>query len=237
MNKPFKCKFCGMEYNSEACYNKHKVLCEILNTDKDCKNLGIYNLSLIVIELVKSNHKLQRDIVDLKRWVQIKKQKFVVLDWLNENCPSTNNFNTFIKTINITRNDLEIIFNSNYITGITEILQNLLKKGENNSLFKSFDQKDNTIYIYKEKWEILTSEDFENIFSILTKQIMTEFKKWQDENESILYTEKFSVIYIKNVKKIVGGTDSLEKQKNIIHRNLYKYLKQNLQNIIEYEFS
>ena len=66
---------------------------------------------------------------------------------------------------------------------------------------------------------------------------MALFKLWQDENEYRLYTDDFSVIYINNVKKIMGGNETLDKQKKLVHKNLYKYLKVNLQNVIQYEFS
>ena len=59
----------------------------------------------------------------------------------------------------------------------------------------------------------------------------------QDKNEHKLYTDDFSVIYIQNTKKVIGGDIPLEKLRAQIYRNLYKYLKLNLQNTIEYEFS
>ena len=236
MNKEFKCPYCKREYSKQGCYEKHKIVCEIINTDKDNKTLGLNQLSLIVIDLVKSNNKLQKEVVELKKWIQTKKQKFNVLEWLNNNYIPSINFNKLLKEIEIGREELEIIFKSNNIQGITEILQNIIKTKDYN-LFKSFDQKENTIYVFKEKWEILSSREFDELFSLLWKKILHEFKKWQDENDSILYTEKFSVIYINNVKKIMGGKESFEKQKSIIHRNLYKFLKQNIQNVVEYEFS
>ena len=237
MNKEFRCPYCKREYiQKQGCYDKHKIVCEIINTDKDNKTLGLNQMSLLVIELVKSNNKLQKEVVELKKWIQTKKQKFNVSEWLNNNYVPSINFNKFLKEIEIGREELEIIFKSNNIQGITEILQNIIET-RNSDLFKSFDQKENTIYVFKEKWEILSTRDFDELFSLLWKKILHEFKIWQDENESILYTEKFSIIYINNVKKIMGGKESFEKQKSLIHRNLYKFLKQNIESIVEYEFS
>ena len=54
----FKCNICNKKYCREKSYQRHKLFCEILNDDKGHqKNLGIYNLALIVEELVKSNTK------------------------------------------------------------------------------------------------------------------------------------------------------------------------------------
>ena len=241
----FNCTFCNKVYTKEQPYNKHKLICEILrksgenNFDQNYKNLGIQNLSLLVIELVKSNDKLQKDILELKNWVQIKKEKVRVIDWLNENYILNQNFSEFLSHIEISSSDLKIIFNSNFINGASEILQNIINQHKTSGFdlpLKSFDQKDNLIYVFKEKWEILSQEDFEKIFDFISKGILREFKKWQEENNYQLYAEDFSSVYIDNLKKIMGGGDSLDKQKKIIHKNLYKYLKINLQKIIKYEF-
>ena len=241
----FNCTFCSKVYTKEQSYNKHKLICEILsnggenNFDQNYKNLGIQNLSLLVIELVKSNDKLQKDILELKNWVQIKKEKLRVIDWLNENYIINQNFNEFLSRIEITPSDLKIIFNSNFIIGASEILQYIISQNKIREFdipLKSFDQKDNLIYVFKEKWEILSQEDFEKIFDCISKGILIEFKKWQEENNYRLYSEDFSSVYIENLKKIMGGGETFEKQKKIIHKNLYKYLKINLQKIIKYEF-
>ena len=201
--------------------------------------LGGLPLKDIVMELVKSNQKLRKDVEELKRWVQTKKKKIIIVDWLNINCKPTENYKEFISKLCIARPQLEIVFNSNIIDGIQEILQDFMNSPDTENIpFKSFDQKDNTIYVYNEesKWEHLSSTEFNNIISSITKNILSEFKNWQDENGHQLYTEDFSVLYIQNVKKVMGGDISIDKQRNKIHRNLYKYLKMNLQNTIEYEF-
>jgi len=215
--------------------------------------LSIEKLTQISIELIKSNNKLRKDVKELKRWVQIKKRKIIVIDWLNENMKPNQDYNNFITDIIINRNHLEYIFKTNYVDGIQEIIQNYISNYEEKNIpFKSFDQKDDTIYVYhnkenidatkdtsvndKGKWELLSPTVFNSMISIISKGILTEFKKWQDENEHQLYTEDFSVIYIQNVKKVMGGDVPLEKLRNKIHKNLYKHLKLNLQNTIQYEF-
>lgn len=238
----FKCNICNKKYCREKSYQRHKLFCEILNDDKGHqKNLGIYNLALIVEELVKSNDKLQKDVSELKTWVQTKKQKFIIIDWLNESYKINQTFNQFNSNITILHEDLDTIFKSNFINGIDDLLQKNIQRLRENDIdipLKSFDQKDNTIYVFKdEKWQILSKEDLNELFSLISKELMSLFKLWQDENEYRLYTDDFSVIYINNVKKIMGGNETLDKQKKLVHRNLYKYLKVNLQNVIQYEFS
>jgi len=233
MNIELKCKNCDKKYLRESALDKHKILCIKDNID---------NISLreIVLELVKQNNKLNKDIDELKKWVKTKKKKIVIVDWLNENCKPDITFKTFIETINIGRNELDIIFESNIITGIETIIKNSIERlNRENRLIplKSFNQKDNMIYIFNgETWELLVNTEFDCIISKLYKMILTEFTNWQTINETKIYSDDFSDIYLKNVKKILGGNNSIEQQKSKIHRNLYKILKMDLQNIIEYEF-
>ena len=231
----FKCEYCGKTYRSDAGYEKHKLICDLINLDRE-ETFSIHRLSKIVIELVKSNNKLEREVSILKKQSQVKKQRIIILDILNNAPLPETKYEIFLDSICLTREDLEIIFSNNYIAGFSLILHSLIKKNNYLSIFKSFEQKDNTIYIFKEQWEILTVEDFDKLFSLISKKILVEFHIWQDENSDILYTEKFSSQYIANVKKIVGK-DSLEKQRGMVHRNLYKFLQQNIQHIVEYEFT
>ena len=215
---------------------------EKMNSDKGYDNhpYSSRQLTQIVTELIKSNNKLRNEVAELKRWVQVKKRKIVIVDWLNENYQINQNYKEFVNNIVVTPNLLEIIFQTNLIEGIQRIFEEYMNKMEHQKIpLKSFDQKNNTIYVYNEKskWEVLSSEDFNNIVSILSKKILVEFKIWQDKNEHQLYTDDFSVIYIQNTKKVIGGDIPLEKLRAQIYRNLYKYLKLNLQNTIEYEFS
>ena len=242
-----KCNNCNKEYHRQSAFDKHKLLCiggdsrfaypqTPLTTLNHEDGLGDISLRSVIIELVKSNQKLRKDVEELKRWVQAKKKKIIIVDWLNEHCKPEINYKEFMSKLCITRKHLEIIFKSNIIDGIQEILENFMN--DEDIPFKSFDQKDNTIYVYNEesKWMLLSSTEFNNIISTIIKSILAEFKNWQDENEQRLYTDDFSVIYVQNVKKVMGGDTTIDKQRIKIHKNLYKYLKMNLQNTIEYEF-
>lgn len=254
-NYPLKCENCDKIYNRESSYNKHKLLCcgnsntalSIINPIR--KNLTLAEVgecksppTLIqtVEELIKSNNKLREEVENLKKWAQIQKKKIIIIDWLNKNYKPNEDYKEYMNKLVITRNDLEIIFQSNLVIGIQEILQNYINKIDDKECsIKCFDQKENKIFGYNEKgeWEIIIATNFDKIILTITKKIIDEFKKWQDENESKIYTEEFSVIYLENIKKVMGGNMSMEKTHKLIHKNLYKFLKKNLQNIIEYEFS
>lgn len=235
-----KCFICDKEYINSVAFEKHKLYCQIINDKYDEeKKIDTKNLTHLVCYLLKNNLKLENELNELKKWVQAKKKKFAVLDWLNETYFPNNNIDVWLKDININRSHLEYLFKNNYTEGILNVMRDYLPLSEENYLpLKSFDQKDNTIFVYKNnKWIVLEYLEFEKIIQLISKKIIGEFKKWQDENEDKLYSDDFSTIYIENVKKIMGGKHTVDQQNNIIHKNLYKLLKMNLKNIIQYEFS
>ena len=247
---PLKCKFCSKEFTKQERYDTHKLLCIECDskTSQDPIDLDqseiISNVSLrkVIMELVKSNNQLRKEVNELKKWVQTKKKKIVVIDWLNINCKPEQSYKEYMTNLVIERSDLKIIFDSGLIDGIDEILKVYMSRQTKEGQivpFSSFDQKNNTLYVYTEngKWELLSPKDFNTIISRLSQQILQEFGKWKDENEEKLCDEDFSSIYIQNTKKVIGGDIPIDKIRNKIQNNLYKYLKKNLQNTIEYEFS
>ena len=252
----FRCKKCDKKYYRQTAYDKHIIWCSnndsptpllnsIIEKNEQKKivtsTLNGLPLQEIVVELINCNIKLRKDVEELKKWVQTKKRKINILEWLNEN-PGSNpiqtNYKDYMVNLIVSRKDLEIVFNTDLITGVQDILEKYFSENDM-APFQSFDQKDNLIYAYTEnsKWELLLNDDFNKMIFKITKQFLTEFQRWKEENEDKLYTDHFSTIVIQNTKKVIGGNISLEKQQDKIHRNLYKYFKKNLQNTIEYEFS
>jgi hypothetical protein len=49
--------------------------------------------------------------------------------------------------------------------------------------------------------------------------------------------DDFGITYATNVQKVLGGTLPREQLYSKVRRGIYKYLKMNLRNIIQYEFS
>jgi len=241
----YQCKLCNKKYLKHACFIRHELLCQILNTpENDLKsnmNLSLQNLGIIVVDLIKSNERLKQEVSEMKNWVKLRKKKIMVIDWLNENNKNNSDYKIFKEQIQLTEDDLNLIFKYDLIDGLSKILMNrfeLEKKNQKSIPFKAFDQKENVIYIFdNNRWIIWDNEMYSDFFQYLTRKYMEQFSTWQEKNESRLYNEDFSTIYINNVRKIIGGSIPIDKQKIIIHRFIYNSLKENLQNIIEYEFS
>ena len=242
---------------------QYERICEN-DTDKMPTMREMYS---ILLEVTAKYSQLEKKMEEMMKWTEIKKRKLNVIEWLNETNLSTISFNEWSSSnILITRKHLDIMFKHDYIHGCIEIIKDLLSSTDLNKLpLKSFNQKENTLFIAtpntsnceeegndndndndndknKEsssdiKWEIMSDKMFIEFISKISKQLLTEFIKWQKENTDKIYEDEFSNKYAVNFQKILGGNNTQEYNNSRIKKELYKYLKMNLKNIIEYEFS
>ena len=248
VNLPLYCPNCSKKYTRQTCYDKHRLLCcnNVTSSstllDTSGTTIETYKSSSRLLQtveaLVRSNSVLKTEIAELKRQAQTQKRKIPIVDILNKKFTPTQDYHEYLN-MQICRSDLEIIFDQDLVKGIGEIIKNQLSNIEDNDKpLQAFDKKENKIYGYTKtkKWELISRDNFSKIISKIIKNIMTEFKRWQDEHKHKLYTEDFSPIYLKNVKKVMGGNTSHEKICQKINNSLYQDLKKHLTSI-EYSIS
>jgi hypothetical protein len=251
MSVKYICRHCERTYKRKNYYEKHILLCDLNNLSKKDKEIRLQELddtpSLrtmyeMLLELADRNKHLETQLEQLNKFVNIKKKSLSIVDWLN-NKYNTNNkildFYEMIDLFKIEEKHLNYIFNSNYITGIKTIFEELfIIDNINNIPIKAFEQKENILFIYKKKiWYQMTNSDFQEFINIISKKIMNLFIKWQNTNINKLSDEDFSIKYTKNVQKIMGGNLSNYEICNKIKIKLYKHLKVNIKNIIEIDIN
>ena len=181
---------------------------------------------------------MEEQISNLTKWVNTKRKKLSIIDWLNTNSKADINYNEWKDNLTLNRKHLEMIFQYNYIEGISNIIkENLPLEQEEILCFKAFDQKENSLFIYNtEGWILLPPENFESLLVMIDKLLMKEFVVWQDEIKQTSKNEYFE-IFTENVQKVMGGHFTREQILSRVKRNIYKHLKMNLRNIIQFEFS
>ena len=245
----FECPHCALSYKRKLYYKRHILLCEILSKTKKEREQEIEEhadtpslrkMYDLLLEMTFKYSKMEKKLEDLTKWVEAKKKKINIVEWLNENYTEGTNFAHWYKSIKFNRSHLELIFKYNFINGFMYIFQELLPLEQETGLpIKAFDQKDNTLFIYNddEKWDVMSQKQLEQFISYISRLIMGEFVKWQTENANTMDAEKFSDIYTENIQKVIGANYSMEQLNIKMKRELYKYLKMNLKNVIEYEFS
>ena len=260
----YKCGYCNKEYKLKQNYDRHSISCELYyKTNREKKEdkekvPTIKELYAIILDMSVKQSKLEKKVEESTKWNAAKKKKLNIIEWLNEKYPNDrdNNNSTFssmLNTIQISRIHLEKVFKNDYINSIVEIIHEL-----SDDIIKAFDQKENVLFIYdnnnendddnnneneevnikkENSWKIMSSQTFIRLINLINKKLLNEFVIWQKENKYRMYEDEFSSIYTANVKKIMCMHMSQEQIQNKIKKDLYKTIKMNLQNIVEYEFS
>ena len=246
--KLYNCKYCNRFYTRKQAYEKHILCCEILSINHEEHKLklediddtppNIVKLYEIIKELTYKQAKQEKEIENLKQFVNKTKKKLSIIDWLNENCKKNVAFDIFIKNIRIERKHLEYIFKYDFINGFIYIFQEILPLNIDLPI-RCFDQKSETFFIVKnDNWLVMTGLEYEEMIDIINRKIIVEFGEWQRENyDKIIKDQKFNDIYENNIIKVLGTNKSKGKTYNRIKKKLYDYLKFNLKRIIHFDFN
>ena len=249
----YKCKHCDRGYKSKNYYNRHVLVCEILSKstaerEQEDEELAdtpsMRKMYELLLEMSFKYSNLERKYNELHKSIESKRKKLNIIDWLNNNYTIATKFADWCRDLKLGRKHLEFIFETNYIPGIINIFEEFLPISKEVELpIKSFDQKLNTLFVYiddEKKWRVMSEDDFKIMVSVISKQIMGEFVKWQDENSNLNKNnrnDKFDIEYALNIQKVIGAKYTKQQLYTKIHHSLYNYLKMNLKNVIEYEFS
>jgi hypothetical protein len=195
----------------------------------------------VILELVSKMNQMEQKMNELSKWVDIKKQKIDAVDWLNktqkENLHVLPSVEEFMSKIIVQRTHLEYLFQTDYTSGVVNVLQDMLplEESETHSI-KAFEQKNNILFGYDGKhWSILSEDIFQKIINGIVKLLLDEFVKWQNENSEKMDQDVFAIKYSSNVKKIMGGDLTRQQVYTKVKSELYKYLKINIKNIVEYQ--
>jgi len=242
-NEQYKCSFCFKSYMRKCNLDKHRVFCEFNSNKTKFRYEGgmgghefqpsVADLYSIVIDLSLKYDKLQSEYDTLSRWVQQKKRKINIIEWLNEKAKPSLSYEEWYEQIQLSRKHLEYIFAYDFVDGIIFILQELLPvdiSGKNSqNVIQAFDHKEGVFYIYGVAddecgWCVMDGEIFQKLIRGLSLKLMGQFKEWQDENMHKFEDENFARAYSLNLKKVMGNTD-YNTQYNKIRNKLYKHIK------------
>ena len=207
----------------------------------------------IILEMNAKMVKMEARLDECEKWSDSNKRKLNVVGWLNERYnPYPVTYTVWFNSIKLTRQHLEMIFEMDYVMGISSILQSLLPATELPRAaprsqvqehpdelpraaprpqaelppIKCFNQKDNILFIYEnDKWDVMPNGLFDKLIMTLSKKLIGEFFLWQNENIDKLENDAFATLHAKNLKKVMGGSVSIEVLSLRVKKELYKYLK------------
>lgn len=116
------------------------------------------------------------------------------------------------------------------------------------SCLRAFSHKEGVFYIYAGigagigavdgsiVWRIMENDEFDRLIRCIDKKLLMAFQEWQTETKKTMDEDKFAEIYIKNLKKVMGGNFKTYDKNTKIRNRLYKAIKTDVKNIMVYEF-
>jgi 23S rRNA pseudoU1915 N3-methylase RlmH len=254
------CEYCGKEYKRRINHDKHVILCEIIykarkkdkRIDRETEEINEEiptqkQMYKILQELALKYNKLEEKIELMSKWVDKKKKKINVLDWLNTSSGLKPEliFDNLADSISILESDINLLFNGNFYDMLNEIfVRNIYDKNESEVSLFAFIQKTNTIYIYSKQntvsetsWIELSRENLIYFLNKVHYKIVKVLIEWNKKNrENPNFSEKMEEMYNKSNIKLMGIDFKHEPVLSKIKFNIYNKMKKDMKALIEYEF-
>ena len=173
-----ECCFCSKKFTRKTYYDRHILICELLSKSKKERNVEmeehkdtptVRKLYEIIMEMSIKYKKMEEKLEELSKYVDTKKKKINIIEWLNTTCKSSAcaPFELWMKKIKVERKHLESIFSHDYVYGALHILKDF-----NNEHIRCYDQKDDTLFIFTN--EVVTNEVVTN--EVVTNEVVTTNK-------------------------------------------------------------
>ena len=203
-----------------------------------------HQLVNIVQELTIKYSEMENKLATMQKWVENKKKKINVIQWLNNNSePNIITFEEWITNINIQEHHFEYLMQNNIVETVQCILEEYITHSVSvsNIPIKCFSQKTNCFYIYQNnnEWRQMIFEDYTKLLNIIQRKLLITLSNWRERNKAEMEkNDSLSILYNKTIIKLMNmniGTLH-DTTSNKIKINLYNYLKIDLKNLIEYDF-
>lgn len=246
----YTCLLCHKQYTRKLSLDKHKILCEFkLKTKTEHKieeeELGDMpnheQLVKIVHQLAFKYAQMEEKLENMQKWVDRKKKKINVVEWLNKNIKPTVAFLEWISTfIDIQKNHFEYLMENNLFQTIQFAFEYNLSKEDDEFIYpiKCFSQKNNVFYIYEnDTWKQMETTEMAKFLKKIQNKFLEELTSWKKENQDkIDDSDKVSESFNKAIIKLMNISFTQDATMSRMKNGLYNYLKMDLKSLIEYDF-
>ena len=240
LKKPYKCINCEKEYITNSGLWKHKKLCDLNNNKSDdCKINNIddtnNNSNLfqnLIIEMVKSNSDLQKNILEMCKQLQpinntntnintinSNNKSFNLNLFLNETCKNAMNIMDFANSIELNLSDLEKVGELGYVEGISKIIiDNLKLLDVTERPVHCSDFKRDVLYVKDEdKWEKdnIDNAKIKKVINCVTNKNISLIPKWKKENPDCVNSNSTKSTKINKIIMESMETDKTKEEKII----------------------
>jgi hypothetical protein len=205
--------------------------------EEEINNLPSYKeLVIIVQELALKNNRLEEKLCQMEKWIETKKKKVNVMQWLNQHATPSITYPAWCQQIKITSQNLIHLFDNTISDTVIKIIQENLQ--ELLPIY-AFDQKTNVFYIFVDGgvWAEMTNINFSNLLIKIQNRLLEEINLWRTNNAAQLQSnDKMSDTYNKSIMKLMNINSVQDGTVGKIKTGMYQMIKVDIKNMIEYEF-
>jgi hypothetical protein len=237
----FSCKFCSKNYKSRKGLWGHNKTCNIILEESNVEESvqkpqeDVKTLTSLVMELMKSNTELQKQLVDVcknsntnnNNNINSHNKTFNLQFFLNEQCKDAMNISDFANSFDLQLSDLESVGELGYVEGITKIFVDKLNSMD---IYKRpihcSDAKREIIYVKDDnKWEREERSNPKLRYAIksISFRNMKLANLWSDTYpESKDGDSHLNDTYMKLIKESTGGNGEISLSEDKIIRRIAK---------------
>ena len=241
----FNCPLCKKEYKSNVGLWKHKKTCNnnnvnnitnISNNKEEKIDLLInehIDFKNILIELVKSNTELQKQMLEVCKnnntTINSHNKTFNMQVFLNEKCKDAMNIMDFVDSMNLQLSDLEELGELGYVEGIS---RQMIRKLSELDVYKRpihcSDLKRETIYIRDNGvWEKenITYDKLRKAIKYVTAKNGYLLEPWRDAHPQCMNTQHpLNDVYVQIMSQAMGGRGEFADSENKIIKKVSKVI-------------
>ena len=232
----FICSQCKKMYKNRSGLWKHAKICfideKVLNLPEDEKSL-----TTIVLELMKSNTELQKQMLDIcKNGTTVinnnnntlnKNKTFNLQFFLNEQCKDAMNLMDFVKSVSLQLSDLENVTKLGYVDGIAGIIMQKLNEMD---VYKRpihcSDAKREILYVREDGiWEKESTDHTKLRKAIkgISKKNRILLNEWSESHPEANDTRSpMNLEYMLMIVQAMGGKGELVDNENKIMKKIMK---------------
>jgi len=229
--KIFICE-CGKEYKHRQSLHTHKQKCilennEIENKTLDTPSNDVSVLTNLVLELVKSNGDLQKQMLEVCKNNTVNNsiinnnsnnKTFNLQFFLNETCKDAMNIMDFVDSIKIQLCDIESIGQLGFVNGMTKlIIKNLKALDENMRPVHCSDPKRDSLYVKDANvWEKEDSDNkkIKKAIKYISHKNICALPEWKAKYPDCIYSDsKKSDQYNHIIIESMGGPGDNDDEK------------------------
>ena len=262
----YKCQLCQQEFVRQTDLKHHSAVCDIMQQTKSERKRSLVRdeeteqdvsrampwdqMTAVVRELALKNARLEKKVAGLEKWVNTKKKRINVEEWLTKHVAPDQSWSKYIAAKICMTDDQWDDFatgDTKIFETIQRILQNSLTatsndedEDEQNKPIQAFDHKNNEVYVYaltKEKelvWRKMTGDEFCRVLKFIQKKIMEKFIQWKTACDNSIVDSS------KQLNKIMCGiaeipTDNESPMYPKLLHTMYQSVKREFKSVVEFE--